>query len=106
MKEYMGTLDAMAAHHCDNAFFDINFSHNSFGIMLTTPSDMMHLFELGIVKCVYQTFVDSISTDVRVRVDNLMETFFRTVTVKASFAPTSAVGQCVSRCSAPTTNQA
>jgi hypothetical protein len=77
MKEYMGTLDAMAAHRCDNAFFDINFSHNPFGITLTTPSDMMHLFKLGIVKCVYQTFVDSISTDVRVRVDNLMETFFR-----------------------------
>jgi hypothetical protein len=77
MKEYMAALDAMLAHHCDNTFFDIKFSHNPFGISLATPSDMMHLFESGIVKCVYQTFVDSMSTDVRVRVDNLMETLFR-----------------------------
>jgi hypothetical protein len=76
MKEYMATLDAMLAHHCDNAFFDIKFGHNPFGITLATPSDMMHLFESGIVKCVCQTFVDSMSTDVRVRVDNLMETLF------------------------------
>jgi hypothetical protein len=76
MKEYMATLDAMSAHHCDNAFFDIKFGHNPFGITLATPSDMMHLFESGIVKRVCQTFVDSMSTDIRVRVDNLMETLF------------------------------
>jgi hypothetical protein len=77
MKEYMATLDAMLAHRCDNAFFDIKFGHNPFGITLATPSDMMHLFESGIVKCVCQTFVDSMSTNVRVQVDNLMETLFR-----------------------------
>jgi hypothetical protein len=66
MKEYMATLDAMSAHRCDNAFFDIKFGHTPFGIMLATPSDMMHLFESGIVKRVCQTFVDSMSTDVRV----------------------------------------
>jgi hypothetical protein len=77
MKEYMATLDAMSAHCCDNAFFDMKFGHNPFGIMLATPSDMMHLFESGIVKHYCQTFVDSMSTDVRVRVDNLMETLFR-----------------------------
>jgi hypothetical protein len=58
MKEYMAALlDAMSAHHCDNAFFDIKFRHNPFGITLT--------------------FVDSMSTDIRVQVDNLMETLFR-----------------------------
>jgi hypothetical protein len=66
MKEYMATLDAMLAHHYDNAFFDIKFGHNPFGITLTTPLHMMHLFESGIVKHVCQTFVDSMSTDVRV----------------------------------------
>jgi hypothetical protein len=76
MKEYMAALDAMLAHRCDNAFFDIKFGHNPFGITLTTPSDMMHLFELGIVKRVCQTFVDSMSTGVRVQVDNLMGTLF------------------------------
>jgi hypothetical protein len=43
MKEYTATLDAMLAHHCDNAFLDMKFGHNPFGIMLATPSDMMHL---------------------------------------------------------------
>jgi hypothetical protein len=76
MKEYMATLDAMSAHCCDNAFFFMKFGHNPFGIMLATPSDMMHLFESGIVKHYCQIFVDSMSTDVRVRVDNLMETLF------------------------------
>jgi hypothetical protein len=66
MKEYMATLDAMLAHRCDNTFFDIKFGHNPFGITLATPSDMMHLFKSGIVKRVCQTFVDSMSTDVRV----------------------------------------
>jgi hypothetical protein len=47
MKEYMATLDSMSAHLRDKAFFDIKFGHNPFGIMLTIPSDMMHLFELA-----------------------------------------------------------
>jgi hypothetical protein len=66
MKEYMAALDAMSAHHCDNAFFHMKFGHNPFGIMLATPSDMMYLFESSIVKCVCQMFVDSMSTNVRV----------------------------------------
>jgi hypothetical protein len=66
MKEYMAALDAMLAHCCDNAFFNMKFGHNPFGIMLATPSDMMHLLESGIVKHVCQMFVDSMSTNVRV----------------------------------------
>jgi hypothetical protein len=66
MMEYMVTLDATLAHHCDNAFFDMKFCHNPFSITLSTPSDMMHLFESGIVECVCQTFVDSMSTNIRV----------------------------------------
>jgi hypothetical protein len=62
----MAALDAMSAHHCDNAFFHMKFGHNPFGIMLATPSDMMYLFESSIVKCVCQMFVDSMSTNVRV----------------------------------------
>jgi hypothetical protein len=76
MKEYMAALAAMLAHCCDNVCFDMKFGHNPFGITLATPSDMMHLFESGIVKCVCQTFVDSMSIDIRVQVDNLMETLF------------------------------
>jgi hypothetical protein len=66
MKEYMAALDAMLAHCCDNEFFDMKFGHNPFGIMIATPSDMMHLFKSGIVKRICQTLVDIMSTDVRV----------------------------------------
>jgi hypothetical protein len=66
MKECMAPLDAMSAHRCDNAFFDMKFGHNPLSITLATPSDMMHLFESGIVKRVCQMFVDSMSTDIRV----------------------------------------
>ncbi len=44
----------------------MKFGYNPFGITLAPPLDMMHLFESGIVKHVCQTFVDSMSTDVRV----------------------------------------
>jgi hypothetical protein len=67
MKEYMATLDAMSAHHCDNALFDIKFGHNPFGITLATPSDMMHLaIRVWHSQICLQTFVDSMSTNVRV----------------------------------------
>jgi hypothetical protein len=72
-KEYLEALDGMSAHHCQNAFFDISFGHNPFGIMLAMPSDMMHLYKSGILKQVCQSFTDSMSTNVRVGIDNLME---------------------------------
>jgi hypothetical protein len=49
-KEYLAALDSMSAHHCQNAFFDMQFGHNPFGIMLAMPSDMMHLYESSILK--------------------------------------------------------
>ena len=72
-KEYLAALDSILAYHCQNAFFDIQFGHNPFGIMLATPSDMMHLYESGILKQVCQSFTNSMSTNVKVGVDNLME---------------------------------
>jgi hypothetical protein len=75
-KEYLEALDGMSAHHCQNAFFNIRFGHNPFGIMLATPSDMMHLYESSILKQVCQSFTDSMSMNVKISVDNLMEDIF------------------------------
>jgi hypothetical protein len=75
----MAALDVMSAHRCDNAFFDIKFGHNPFGTTYARHS-IRHdalIRKSGIVRRVCQTFVDSMSTDVRVRVDNFMETLFR-----------------------------
>jgi hypothetical protein len=76
-KQYLAALDGMSVHHCKNAFFDIWFGHNPFGIMLATPSDMMHLYKSGILKQVCQSFTDSMSTNVKVGVNNLMEDIFQ-----------------------------
>jgi len=76
-KEYTKAIADMSAHLCQNALFDLNFGHNPFGATLGTPSDMMHLYESGILKRVLQTFTDSMSTNVKVGVDNLMEDLFR-----------------------------
>jgi hypothetical protein len=48
-KEYLEALDGMSAHHCQNAFFDIQFGHNPFAIMLAMLSDMMHLYKSDIL---------------------------------------------------------
>jgi hypothetical protein len=57
--------------------FYIQFGHNPFGIMLPTPSDIMDLYESGILKQVCQSFTDSMSTNVtKVSIDNLMEDIF------------------------------
>jgi hypothetical protein len=74
-KEHLKALNGMSAHHCQNAFFDF-FGHNPFGIMITTPSDMMHLYDSRILKQVCQPFTDSMSTNVKVGIDNLMEDLF------------------------------
>jgi hypothetical protein len=100
MKEYMAALDAMSAHHCDNAFFDIKFHHNPFGITLATPSDMMHLFELDIGKHVCQTLCQQTSGSELISSWKHCSTLKgqHSVTVRTSFAQTSAVAQCVSQC--------
>jgi hypothetical protein len=65
----------MSAHHCQNAFFKIWLDHNPFGIMLATSSDMMHLYESGILKCM-SILHGQMSMSMRVDVDNLMEDMF------------------------------
>jgi hypothetical protein len=59
-KQYLAALDGMSAHHCQNAFFDIQFGHNPSGIMLAMPSDMMHLYKSSILKQVCQSFTNSV----------------------------------------------
>jgi hypothetical protein len=76
-KQYLAALDSMLARHCQNAFFNIQFWYNPFGIMLTMPSDMMHLYKSSILKWVCQSFTDSMSTNVKVGIDNLIKDIFQ-----------------------------
>jgi len=70
-------LHAISTHVCRNAFSDRDFGANKHGITLGTPSDMMHLFELGIMKYLLGVFVSSMTTSVRTAVDSLIERLYQ-----------------------------
>jgi hypothetical protein len=94
-KEYLKALNGMSAHHCQNAFFDIRFGHNRFGIMLTKPSDMMHLYESSILKTAltisWKTYFGCSRQCLAAEL--------------TSFAPTFMVEPLTKPCSPPTTGQ-
>jgi len=64
LQKCRNALKDTSTHFCDNAFFLIDFGSNQFGVCLATPSDMMHLFESGILKRVLHSFVGSMPTSV------------------------------------------
>lgn len=69
-------LWSLSQHVCLNAFRDRNFGENSFGITLGSASDMMHLFELGIIKYLLMVFVCSMTDATKVLVDALLDRLF------------------------------
>jgi len=75
--EYSKQLHAVSTHLCENAFSGHNFGSNRHGITLGSPSDMMHLYELGIIKYLLCVFVASMTTTVREAVDALIERLFQ-----------------------------
>jgi hypothetical protein len=73
IKKHRDALKAMSTHFCDNALFQVDFSYNPLGVTLATPTDMMHLFESGMIPRVLQSFVRSMSSSVQGQVDDLIE---------------------------------
>jgi hypothetical protein len=57
IKKYQDALKATSTHFCDKALFQVDFGYNPLGVMLATPTDMMHLFESGMISRVFQSFV-------------------------------------------------
>lgn len=72
-------LKELSTHNVYNAFFDAEFGSNPFGIIAATPPDMMHMFELGILKYLFQIFVDTMNDDTKAEVDSLMEKLFGSI---------------------------
>jgi hypothetical protein len=73
IKKHRDALKAMSTHFCDNALFQVDFSYNPLGVTLATPTDMMHLFESGMIPRVLRSFVRSMSSSVQGQVDDLIE---------------------------------
>ncbi len=84
---YLKALADTSTHVCDNAFSKLDFSYNPFGITLVTPSDMMHVFESGLMPRVLKCFVASMGMTVHVTVDNLIEDIFKQLqsTIQSEF---------------------
>jgi hypothetical protein len=59
----------MSTHAGDNILFDLEYGANKFGIMLVTPTDMMHACDSGLIKYVNKIFVASMSLSVQVQVE-------------------------------------
>jgi hypothetical protein len=76
-QRYIKALHKLSTHLCDNAFFDVFFGANRFGICLGTPCDMMHLFELGILGYCVDIFVASMTPTTRVGMDSLLDKHFK-----------------------------
>jgi hypothetical protein len=57
--DYLKALANTSTHVCDNAFSKLDFGYNPFGITLATPSDMMQVFESGIMPRVLKCFIAS-----------------------------------------------
>jgi hypothetical protein len=78
IKKHRDALKATSTHFCDNALFRVDFGYNPLGVTLATPTDMMHLFELGTIPRVLRSFVQSMSNSVQGQVDDLIEELFLT----------------------------
>jgi hypothetical protein len=66
----------MKPHRCNLAFFGCDFGENPFGILLALTTDMMHLFESGVIPYLLKVFVRSMTNLVWVRFDALIEKMF------------------------------
>lgn len=75
-KKYRDALKLTSSHYVDNAFFQVDFGSNQYGVTAATASDMMHLFESGIIKRVLNEFTTTMSTAVKADVDALIEKLF------------------------------
>ena len=76
-QKYLDELQNLSMHVVDNAFFGLDYGANKHGILLGTPSDMMHLYELGILCYVLALFVNSMTASVRMKVDLAVEELFK-----------------------------
>jgi hypothetical protein len=78
IKKHQDALKARSTHFCNNALFPVDFGYNPLGVTLAMPTDMMHLFELGTIPRVLQSFVRSMSNSVQGQADDLIKELFLT----------------------------
>lgn len=69
----------LSTHNVDNAFFDVEFGCNPFGILAATPPDLMHMFELGILSYLLQIFVGTMTPTVKEELDAYMDRLFQNI---------------------------
>ena len=69
-------LEMLSTHVASNTFRETNFGYNHQGIHGATPCDLMHAFQLGIVRYVVQVVIGYLHDDSKVMLDNLVDRLF------------------------------
>jgi hypothetical protein len=64
---------ALGQHRVDNAFFPISFGDSLHGIFGSTPTDLMHVLEEGIIKYMTDTFLTPMSDTMAAMLDAYVE---------------------------------
>jgi hypothetical protein len=67
---------ALGQHKVDNAFFPISFGDSLCGIFGSTPTDLMHALEEGVVKYITETFLTLMSDTMAELLDAYVEKLF------------------------------
>ena len=75
-KETRSILKRISIHEAHNAFSVCDFGANEHGIVLACSPDVMHMLELGMINYVSEVFVRSMTTNVRVIMDDLVDNTF------------------------------
>ena len=77
-KEYLNLVaKSISMHISNNPWFDLDYGANEYGLLSATPTDMMHLFDLGIIKYVVECFIQTMTDSTRMKLDNYMSQSFQ-----------------------------
>jgi len=55
----------LSLHVCENPWFELDYGVNPHGLLAATPTDMMHLFELGVISYVIEMFFQSMTDSIK-----------------------------------------
>lgn len=71
-------LNHVSTHVCHNAFKDVDFGENPWGVLFACTTDMMHMFELGLLVYILVIFVNSMTNAVKADMDRIIDSMFQT----------------------------
>ena len=76
-KEYLCAIHNQLSFYVSrNPWLNLDYGCNPHGLFAATPTDMMHLFDLGIIPYVIELFFESMTDKVKMELDHFVSTYF------------------------------